>query len=167
MNRVNSDKNFKSENIIYRDKHGVKISKLSLQVGQALYALQDITEYKIVSISPNRKPVLTMIGIGITLTVIVHKELIPTNIFSSLPTLETFGYSISTLKLIEGTGVAILFIGMLGLIMTRSLYALQINMSGNVIDTFLTRKRDYAKRVAVALGIALRNISSQPAKMDV
>jgi hypothetical protein len=40
-------------------------------------------------------------------------------------------------------------------------------MSGNVIDTFLTRKRDYAKRVAVALGIGLRNISSQPAKIDV
>jgi hypothetical protein len=153
MNSVTKENTSKPENIIYNDKHGVTVSKLSLRVGQALYPLRDITEYKVASIAPNRKPVLAMIGIGTTLAVIAHIELMPSNLFASLPTIEGYGYTISPLKFIEGTGVTVLLIGILGLIMTRSLYALQINMSGNVINTFATRKRDYAKRIAVALGI--------------
>lgn len=165
MKKVHHERATKPENVIYKDEN-VIVSRLSLQVRQALYPLENISDCHVASIPPNRTPAIVMIVIGAALAGTAYKGLIPTTLFENLPPLQEYSSSLSYPTLIELIGGSLAIIGLFALLMARRMHTLRINMGGNVMDVIATRRRDYVKKIAVAMGIALRNIPLKSYKAD-
>lgn len=161
MNSTIQENKMKSENVIYKDKNDIVITRLSIRAGRALYALNDISDYRVVQISPNRKPWILTTAIGSATVLITQMEFISANELENFPALETPFFAISPFQLINGLGYAIIAVGLLGLLFARSLHALEITMGSEPMNIIISRRRDIIKKIAVALGIGLRNFHAK------
>lgn len=140
------------DNVIYSNNH-VTISLTSVQVDQKSFPLKNISSYRLITNTPNRKYTLTLIALGAIITLVAQFNFIPHYLIYNLQ----FGsYTFSQIDLITGFGIMLSAAGLLIIFFRPASYTIQIISDGMTISILTSKRKGYTKAVGNAIGMALR-----------
>jgi hypothetical protein len=149
---MNRDINMNFDDIIYNDEN-VTVTLTSLRIGQKQYNFSNISSFRLVTLSPDRKPFIALTALGSLIAVVAQLNFIPHFLIYNL---QFNGYAFSQINLITGFGILLSIIGLLVIVLRSNKYALNINSGGNEMNILVSKRKGYIKAVAGAIGIGLR-----------
>lgn len=153
-----------SQKTVYTDGKRVTVTGLSLRVGGRLYPLHDITRYGFATVVPERRLAILMISIGIAIAAMGMLEAIPAYAYQWIPAVTIQGYAIPPGELVNGSGLALIGLGLLALIAVPVRYAVRITTGAGEMNVVVSRRKAYIKRIVDGLGKALRRHYSDSAE---
>ncbi len=132
-----------SDNVIYTDGHGVKVTPYQLHVGSHEYKVDGISHVQLHTIKPRRAAALFIILIGLALLI--------AGIMHAFPeTTDSVGMLTSNLVAILAGSVLLLF-GIVWAAALHNKYAVRINTAEGEKNIVVSPKRDYIDQIVTAI----------------
>ncbi|MBL3656621.1 DUF6232 family protein [Fulvivirga sediminis] len=137
----------KNEEIIYTDGHGVKITRDKFYTEKQAYNLDGITNVNLQRIPASKVPGVSLFILGFLGIVLGSMEM-----FTDLTyTTEEAIYLIDSNMLSIGLGVALIFGGILWMIVAKDKYAVEIRTAEGDKRPIISKSREYVAHIAGSL----------------
>jgi hypothetical protein len=139
-------KNMKQDKVLYTDGRDVVVTDSTLKVKNTSYRLNGITKLCFWTIRPHRWPAVFILLIGLVFAVLGYLNILPADINMN----NEDGYlSANTLAL--WVGAALIFIGILALMLSKERYAVRIGTAEGEKNAVVSSKREYISQIVDAI----------------
>ena len=136
---------YSPKRVVKDEKVRVAINNSSFCVGNRVYPFDIISRVCMARVTPNRKPGLLMIAVGASLAFFAFFN------SSYIAAIKILDKSFPQVEVLGSTGVLLCIAGLLALLMATERYAARIIMGPEQMDAVVSRKKNYVRRIVVAL----------------
>src|SRR5690606_3699263 len=145
------------EKTVYTDGKKVTVTAYSLRVGKRLYPFDDILQYGLRRVRPNRFPSIALMVTGAAVAAVQYLNVIPAEVMYWVPPEVTaYDYKLSQADLVTGAGALLFALGLLSMFMLRTRYGVHVVTSFEDKNAVVTARRKHAEQIIDALDEGLQ-----------
>lgn len=140
------------EKTVYTDGKKVTVTAYSLRVGKRLYPFEDIIQYGLRRVRPNRLPAIAFMVIGAAVAAVEYLKVIPPDIWQWVPPdVTAYNYKLSQSELVTGAGMMMFVLGLMSLFILRTRYGVHVVTAFENKNAVVTARRKHAEQIVDAM----------------
>ena len=140
----------KTENVLYTDGHDVTVTDSALKVRKKWYSLNGIVKHRLLILSPDRLPSLSVLTMGIALIALGVADFMPL----ATPSIRLFKILLSPNEVAIGVGILTLIGGSVRMAMLSEKYAVNITTAEGDKNVIVSYRKEYVTQIFHALNEA-------------
>jgi hypothetical protein len=148
------------DKVIYTDGRDVTVTDSTLKVKNTSYNLNGITKLSFWTIRPERWPGVLLLLLGLAAALLGFANMVPSDM-----NVRTDNGILSANSLAIWLGLALIFIGLISLIIARERYAVRIGTAEGEKNAIVSNKREYIAQIVDAVHSAFDLGRSSPTMM--